>query len=212
MSQEKPIRILIADDSEIIRDGLVSMLEIKSETNMKVVGQAKNGREVVEMFAQLKPDIALIDLEMPQMDGMEAIKAIRDQFNGARLIVLTNHKSYEYINLLRSDAKAYLLKGVHREELLACIREVYAGHRYISPEVGNILWKEGENIQKLSKRELEVLNLIAEGMNNSEIGCKLCITEGTVKSHVNSILSKLEVSDRTNAIITALKRGIISLW
>lgn len=211
MSQKQPIRILIADDHAIVRAGLAAMLEIQPEANMTVVGQANNGCEAVELFAQLKPDIALIDLQMPQMDGVAAIAAIREHFPTAHLIVLTTYDRDEDIYRgLQAGAKAYLLKDTPREELLTCIEAVHAGRAFISLEVGARL-AQRMNRPELSKRESEVLQLMTAGMSNLEIGQTLSITEGTVKSHINNILSKLNVSDRTQAVIAALKRGIVRL-
>jgi DNA-binding NarL/FixJ family response regulator len=211
MSQKQAIRILIADDHPIVRAGLAAMLEIQPEANLTVVGQANNGREAVELFAQLEPDITLIDLQMPQMDGVAAIATIREQFPTAHLIVLTTYDRDEdiYRGLL-AGAKAYLLKDTPREELLACIEAVHAGRSFIPLEVGARL-AERMNSPELSKREREVLQLMTAGMSNLEIGEALSITEGTVKSHINNILSKLNVHDRTQAVITALKRGIVKL-
>jgi DNA-binding NarL/FixJ family response regulator len=211
MSQKQPIRILIADDHPVVRAGLAAMLEIDPKANITVLGQANNGCEAVELFAQLQPDIALIDLQMPQMDGVEAIAAIRKKFPTARLIVLTTYDRDEDIYRgLQAGAKAYLLKDTPREELLACIQAVHAGRSFIPPQVGARL-AERMNCPELSKREREVLQLMTAGMSNLEIGEALTITEGTVKSHINNILSKLNVNDRTQAVILALKRGIVTL-
>lgn len=211
MSQKPPIRILIADDHPVVRSGLAAMLEIDPEANIHVVGQAKNGCEMVELFAQLQPDIGLVDLRMPQMSGVEAIAQIRSQFPEAHLIILTTYDGDEDIYRgLQAGAKAYLLKDTPREELLLCIQTVYAGRSFIPPDIGLRL-AERINSPVLSKREREVLELLPLGMSNFEIGTTLQITEGTVKSHINNILSKLNVSDRTQAVIVALKRGLISL-
>lgn len=211
ISQENPIRILIADDHPVVRAGLAAILEIDPKANITVVGQANNGKEAVEMFAQLQPDIALIDLRMPEMDGVAAIKAIREQFLHARLIVLTTYDSDEDIYRgLQAGAKGYLLKDVPREELLACIRAVHLGRSFIPPEVGAKL-AERMSCPELSKREQEVLEIMARGMSNGEIAATLHISEGTVKTHINNILNKLNVNDRTQAVIVALKRGIVGL-
>lgn len=210
-SQNPPIRILIADDHPVVRSGLAAMLEIDPEANFHVVGQAKNGCEMVELFAQLQPDIGLIDLRMPEMSGVEAIAQIRSQFPEARLIVLTTYDGDEDIyRALQAGAKAYLLKDTPREELLLCIQTVHAGRSFIPPNIG-VKLAERMSSPVLSKREREVLELISVGMSNLEIGTTLQITEGTVKSHINNILSKLNVSDRTQAVTVALKRGLISL-
>ncbi|GAA6616914.1 response regulator [Scytonema sp. NUACC26] len=211
MSQENPIRILIADDHPVVMAGLAAILEIDPEANITVVGQANNGRKVVEMFAQLQPDVALIDLRIPEMDGVEAIKAIRKQFPHARLIVLTTYDSDEDIYRgLQAGAKSYLLKDVPREELLNCIQTVHSGQSFIPPEVGAKL-AERMKSPELSKREREVLELMATGKSNLEIAAALHISESTIKTHINNILNKLNVSDRTQAVITALKRGMVSL-
>ncbi len=211
MSQTPPVRILIADDHPVVRSGIAAMLEIDPTANLQVVGQAKNGDEMVELFTQLQPDIGLVDLRMPEMSGVEAIAQIRSQFPEARLIILTTYDGDEDIYRgLQAGAKAYLLKDTPREELLLCIYAVHAGRSFIPPDIG-VRLAERMNSPELSKREREVLQLIPVGMSNSEIGTTLQITEGTVKSHVNNILSKLNVSDRTQAVMVALKRGLISL-
>ncbi len=210
-SQNPPIRILIADDHPVVRSGIAAMLEIDPAANLQVVGQARNGREMVHLFAQLQPDIGLVDLRMPDMGGVEAIEAIRSEFSEARLIVLTTYDGDEDIYRgLRAGAKAYLLKDTPREDLLLCIQTVYMGRSFIPPDIG-VRLAERMGSPVLSRREREVLQLLPKGMSNQEIGATLQITEGTVKSHVNSILSKLNVTDRTQAVIVALKRGLISL-
>jgi two-component system, NarL family, response regulator len=211
ISQKPPIRILIADDHPVVRSGIAAMLEIDPETNLHVVGQAKNGYEMVELFAQLQPDIGLVDLRMPGMGGLEVIEQIRSQFPKAHLIILTTYDGDEDIHRgLQAGAKAYLLKDTPREELILCIQTVHAGRSFIPPNIGMRL-AERMNSSVLSKREREVLALIAIGMSNLEIGITLKVTEGTVKSHMNNILSKLNVSDRTQAVMVGLKRGLISL-
>jgi two-component system, NarL family, response regulator len=211
MSQTPPVRILIADDHPVVRSGIAAMLEIDPTANLQVVGQAKNGNEMVELFAQLQPDIGLVDLRMPEMSGVEAIAQIRSQFPEAHLIILTTYDGDEDIYRgLQAGAKAYLLKDTPREELLHCIQAVHAGRSFIPPDIG-VRLAERMNSPELSKREREVLQLLPAGMSNSEIGAALQITEGTVKSHVNNILGKLNVGDRTQAVIVALKRGLISL-
>jgi two-component system, NarL family, response regulator len=210
-SQKPPIRILIADDHPVVRSGIAAMLEIEPEASIQVVGQANNGCEMVELFAQLQPDIGLVDLRMPKMSGVEAIAQIRSQFPEARLIVLTTYDGDEDIYRgLQAGAKAYLLKDTPREELLLCIQTVHAGRSFIPPHIG-VKLAERMSSPVLSKREREILELISVGMSNSEIGTRLQIAEGTVKSHMNNILSKLNVSDRTQAAMVALKRGLIRL-
>jgi two-component system, NarL family, response regulator len=210
-SQNPPIRILIADDHPVVRSGIAAMLEIDPEANLRVVGQAKNGCEMVELFAQLQPDIGLVDLRMPKMSGVEAITQIRSQFPEARLIVFTTYDGDEDIYRgLQAGAKAYLLKDTPREELLRCIQTVHCGRSFIPPHIGERL-VERMSSPVLSKREREVLELISVGMSNLEIGTTLQITEGTVKSHMNNIFGKLNVRDRTQAVMVAMKRGLISV-
>ncbi|MDZ8050678.1 MAG: response regulator [Aulosira sp. ZfuVER01] len=209
MSQQQPIRILIVDDHPVVRQGLAAMID--REPDMAVVGQACNGYEAVTAFRQHQPDVTLMDLRMPEMDGVAAITAICNEFEDSRIIVLTTYDGDEDIYRgLKAGAKGYLLKDAEPDELLAAIRVVNTGKKYIPPSVGAKL-AERVGILQLSGRELEVISLIATGKTNQEIGTVLQISEGTVKYHVNNILSKLGVSDRIQAVITALKRGIVSL-
>jgi two-component system NarL family response regulator len=187
MSVEQPIRILIADDHPVVRQGLAAIIE--TEPDMTVVAQAKNGREAVELFRRQRPHIALIDLKMPEMDGVETIMAIREEFPRAALLVLTTYDRDEDIyRSLRSGAKAYLLKDAPPAELLEAIRSVHLGRRHL-PEM--IAHKLADHMMypELTEREFEVLCLLTAGKSNREIGTDLFITEGTVKSHVNNILS-----------------------
>lgn len=209
MNQSKVIRVLIADDHPVVRQGLAAMIE--HEPDMTVVGQASDGRDALEIFRQLRPDVTLMDLRMPDMGGVAAITAICGEFDDARIIVLTTYDGDEDIYRgLRTGAKGYLLKDAEPEKLLEAIRAVNRGQKYIPPTVGAKLAERMGN-PELSERELEVLRLMATGKSNQEISAALCITEGTVKFHVNNILSKLGVKDRTQAVIAALKRGIASL-
>ncbi|MCF4970067.1 response regulator [Nostoc sp. CMAA1605] len=203
------IRILIVDDHPVVRQGLAAMID--RESDMAVVGQACNGREAVAVFRQHQPDVTLMDLRMPEMDGVAAITAICGEFENAQIIVLTTYDGDEDIYRgLKAGAKGYLLKDAEPDELLAAIRMVNAGQKYIPPSVGAKL-AERVGVLQLSGRELEVIRLMATGKTNQEIASALQISEGTVKYHVNNILSKLGVSDRIQAVITALKRGIVSL-
>ena len=210
MSQmSQPIRILIADDHAVVREGVAAILSL--EPDMEVVAQASNGREAVELFQKHRPDLALMDLRMPEMDGVQAITAIRQDFSDARIIVLTTYDGDEDIYRgLRAGARAYLLKAGPREELLDAIRAVHAGQTHIPPDVAAKLVVRMSG-RELTARELEVLQLMAAGKSNQEIGGALFVTESTVKAHVNSILSKLNVSDRTQAVTAAIKRGLIHL-
>lgn len=209
MSQEHSIRVLIADDHPVVRTGLALML--KYEPDMEAVAEASNGHEAVELFRLHQPDVTLMDLRMPQIEGVEAIATIRAEFPAARIILLTTYDGDEDIYRgLRAGAKGYLLKDASCDELLEAIRVVHAGRSRIPPEVGAKLAERMSN-PELSVREQEVVRLMATGKSNQEIGTALGITEGTVKFHVNNILSKLQVNDRTQAVIKALKRGIASL-
>lgn len=209
MGKEDAIRILIADDHPVVRQGLAAIIEF--ERDMTVVGEAKNGREAVELFCRERPHVLLIDLKMPVMDGVEAIAAIREQFPRASILVLTTYDRDEDIyRSLHAGAKAYMLKDAPAEELLDAIRAVHFGQRHLSVEIANKL-AERMMYPELTERELEVLNLIAAGNSNRAIGVALFVTEGTVKAHVNNILSKLAVNDRTQAVTVALKRGLIQI-
>ncbi|QLE57592.1 response regulator transcription factor [Nostoc sp. TCL26-01] len=209
MTQKNPIHILIVDDHPVVRQGLAAMID--REPDMAVVGQVCNGYEAVVAFRQHQPDVTLMDLRMPEMDGVAAITAICGEFANSRIIVLTTYDGDEDIYRgLKAGAKGYLLKDAEPDELLTAIRLVNAGKKYIPASVGAKL-AERIGVLQLSGRELEVIRLMATGMNNQEIGAVLQISEGTVKYHVNNILSKLGVSDRIQAVITALKRGIVSL-
>lgn len=204
-----PIRVLIADDHAIVRQGLVALL--KQEADLSVVAQAGDGQEAVELFCQHQPDVVLMDLRMPQMDGVAAITAICAEFANAHIVVLTTYDGDEDIYRgLRAGAKGYMLKDADPEQLFAAIRTVSAGKKYIPPTVGAKLAERMDNPQ-LSDRELEVIRLIAAGNSNQKISAVLHISESTVKFHVNNILIKLGVNDRTQAAIAALKRGIASL-
>ncbi len=184
---------------------------LKYEPDMEAVAEASNGKEAVEMFRLHQPDVTLMDLRMPQMEGVEAITTIRAEFPTARIILLTTYDGDEDIYRgLRAGAKGYLLKDASCEQLLEAIRVVHAGRSRIPPSVGAKLAERMGN-PELSDREREVVRLMATGKSNQEIGTALGITEGTVKFHVNNILSKLKVNDRTQAVIVALKRGIASI-
>ncbi|OUL32866.1 DNA-binding response regulator [Nostoc sp. T09] len=203
------IRVLIVDDHAIIQQGLAAI--INEESDMTVVGQAKDGVEAIALFRQEQPDVTLMDLRMPQMGGIEAISAICAEFKAAHILVLTTYDGDEDIYQgLRAGAKGYLLKDCRPGELRTAIRTVYEGQQYIPPNVAAKLVQR-MNHPELSQRELEVLQLVAQGMSNLEISTSLNISESTVKSNINRILSKLGAKDRTQATIIALKRGIASL-
>ncbi|MBC1221084.1 response regulator transcription factor [Nostoc sp. UCD121] len=209
MSQSATIRVLLVDDHAIVRQGLAAMIE--NEPDMTVMGQAGNGQEAIDRYRQLQPDITLMDLRMPQMSGVDATIAICAEFTHARIIVLTTYDGDEDIyRALRAGAKGYLLKDAEPEALLNAIHIVHSGQQYIPSEVAAKLVQRMNN-PELSAREREVIHLMVDGLSNHDIGVALNITESTVKFHVNRILSKLGVSDRTQAVVTALKRGLAKL-
>ncbi|MBW4549412.1 MAG: response regulator transcription factor [Symplocastrum torsivum CPER-KK1] len=209
MSQPAVIRVLIVDDHAIVQQGIAAIID--EESDLTVIGRAMDGIEAIERFRQEQPDVTLMDLRMPRMGGVEAITAICAEFNTARIIVLTTYDGDEDIYRgLRSGAKGYLLKDSKPSELRTAIRTVHNGQQYIPSNVAAKLVERMTN-PELTDRELEVLQLVAQGMSNLEISTALGITEGTVKSNMNRILSKLGAKDRTQATIIALKRGIASL-
>jgi DNA-binding NarL/FixJ family response regulator len=205
----KPIRILAADDHALLRHGIASL--VNAEPDMELVAQASTGREAVEQFQLHRPDITLMDLQMSDMSGIEAIIAIRSEFPDARVIVLTTYSGdVQVLRALKAGARAYILKGRVHGELLDTIRAVHAGQKRIPQELAAGL-AEHTGEDELSTRELEVLRLIAGGNANKEIAAQLSIGEDTVKRHVTNILAKLRANDRTHAVTIGLKRGIIEL-
>jgi two-component system NarL family response regulator len=203
------IRILIAEDHTVVRDGLAAI--IKQERDLEVVGEVGDGRMAVELWKKQRPDVTLMDLRMPVLDGVNAIYEIRAAEPNARIIVLTTFDGDEDIYRgLRAGAKSYLLKDVRREELFQCIREVHAGKTFVPPAIAAKLAERLPG-DELSPRELEVLRLLAEGKPNKLIGVALSITEVTVKSHVKSVFKKLNVLSRTEAISIANRRGLLHL-
>ena len=203
------IRIMVIDDQAVVRQGFVAL--INTVADMEVIAEGINGQQAIDLYRQHKPDVTLIDLRMPVVGGVEAIATIRREFPDARLIVLTTYDGDEDIyRSLQAGAKGYLLKDMFFEELETAIRTVHAGSRRIPAAIAERLAERmaGSN---LTARELEVLELIVRGQSNKEIGASLKISEATVKSHVNSLLSKLGVTDRTQAATTALQRGLVHL-
>jgi DNA-binding NarL/FixJ family response regulator len=203
------IKILIVDDHTVVRDGLVAIM--KQEPDMDVVGETGDGNEAVELWKKHRPDVTLMDLCLPGLDGVNAIYGIRAISPEARIIVLTTFDGDEDIYRgMRAGAKSYLLKDVRREELFQCVREVHAGRTFIPPAIAAKLAERipGEN---LSPREMEVLKLLADGKPNKLIGAALDISEVTVKSHVQALFKKLNVLSRTEAIAVASRRGLIRL-
>jgi len=208
MSDNK-IRIIVVDDQSVVRQGFVAL--INTVADMEVVAEGINGEQAIELYRQHKPDVMLIDLRMPVIGGVEAITKIRQEFPEARLIVLTTYDGDEDIyRSLQAGAKGYLLKDMFFEELETAIRSVHAGSRRIPAVIAERL-AERMSGSALTDRELEVLELIVKGQSNKEIAKSLTISEATVKSHINSLLSKLGVTDRTQAATTALQRGLVHL-
>lgn len=208
MSNEK-IRIVVVDDQAVVRQGFVALINIVPD--MEVIAEGTDGRQAVELYRKLKPDVLLTDLRMPVMTGVEAIAAIRREFPSARVIVLTTFDGDEDIyRSLQAGAQGYLLKDMFFEELEDAIRTVHAGGRRIPGVVAERL-AERVGGSDLTGRELEVLEQIVFGRSNKEIAAALDISEATVKSHVNNILSKLGVADRTQAATTAIRRGLVRL-
>lgn len=208
-SSERPIRVLIADDHPIVREGLRSLVTL--DPGMEVVGEAADGRETIELGTRLRPDVALVDLRMPSVDGAEALAALRERAPEVRGIVLTTFSGDEdVVRAFRAGARAYLLKDASREELLACIRAVYEGRSWMSSVAVEGLAARLD-ADELTPRERDVLRLMVAGRGNKEIAATLRVAEGTVKAHVNRILSKLRVTTRTEAVTEALRRGLVHL-
>jgi DNA-binding NarL/FixJ family response regulator len=202
-----PIRILSVDDHPVFRKGIVTILACESD--MSLVAEASNGREAIQQFRAHRPDVTLMDLQMPEMGGLDAMIAIRGEFPEARVIVLTTYTGdAQALRALKGGARAYLLKNLLDKELLDMIRAVHAGKKTMSPEITFEL-AEHTTDDALTPAEIEVLRLIADGNANKEIAARLLITEATVKSRVRDILSKLGANDRTQAAMIGLKRGII---
>ncbi len=200
---------MVIDDQAVVRQGFVAL--INTVADMKVIAEGINGQQAIDLYREHKPDVTLIDLRMPVVGGVEAITSIRREFPDARLIVLTTYDGDEDIyRSLQAGAKGYLLKDVFFEELETAIRAVHADSRHIPAVIAERL-AERMASSDLTSREMEVLELIVRGQSNKEIGASLGISEATVKSHINNILSKLGVSDRTQAATTALQRGLVHL-
>jgi DNA-binding NarL/FixJ family response regulator len=203
------IRILAVDDHPLLRKGIAALLN--AEPDMKLVAEASNGEEAVESFRLYRPDVTLMDLQLPGVNGIEAINRILSEFPDARIIVLTTYRGdAQVLRALRAGARAYILKGHVHRELLETIHTVFAGRKRIPPDIATEL-AEHTTEDELSSREIEVLRLIAAGNSNKQIGDQLFIGEATVKGHVTNILSKLSANDRAHAVTIGLKRGIIAL-
>jgi DNA-binding NarL/FixJ family response regulator len=203
------IKVLSVDDHALLREGIAAL--VNAESDMKLIAEASNGREAIEKFRLHRPDVTLMDLQMPGLNGIEAIIGIRSEFPDARIIVLTTYVGdVQVLRALKAGARGYILKGHVPRELLDTIRAVHAGQKRVPPEVAAEL-AEHAVADELSAREIGVLRLIASGNANKEIAAQLSIAEDTVKSHVTSILAKLGANDRTHAVTIGLKRGIIEL-
>jgi len=204
-----PIRVLAVDDHQLIRVGITTLL--LPESDMKLVGEASNGVEAIAKFRECRPDVTLMDLQMPEMNGFDAIVAIRDEFPEARIVVLTTYAGdAQAVRAMRLGAQGYLLKNLLHKELLQTIRTVHAGRKAMTPDVAAQL-AEHSGGEVLTPKEIDVLRLIAAGNANKEIAAQLNITEETVKSRVKNILDKLGANDRTHAVTIGLKRGVIEL-
>lgn len=203
------IRILTVDDHPLLREGIAVL--IKAEADMELVAEASNGEEAIEQFRLHRPDVTLMDLQMPNLNGTEAISRIRNEFPNAKIIVLSTYSGdVQVLRAIKAGARGYILKGHVGRELLEAIRSVHSGHKRIPPEIAAEL-AEHAGDDALSSREMDVLRLIASGNSNKQIADKLFIGETTVKSHITNILSKLGANDRAHAVTIGLQRGIIEL-
>ena len=204
------IRVLIAEDHNVVREGLVAIMSRVAD--MRVVAEAKDGVEAVAQYEQTRPDVSLLDLEMPRLSGLDVIRKIREQDNQAAIVVLTTYAGDERIHrALEAGASAYVLKDAQTEVVLDAIRKVHAGDVFIDPTAAAELARHAISGETLSDREVEVLRLISRGKSNKEIAAVLFVAESTVKTHVAAIYQKLKVTDRTEAVVKAIQRGIIQV-
>jgi DNA-binding NarL/FixJ family response regulator len=210
MSQDaNAIRILVVDDHPVVREGVDAL--VRRQRDMRIVAQATNGREAIQQFRAQRPDVTLMDLQMPEMNGLDALMALRAEFPEARIIVLTTYAGdTQVLRAIKAGARAYLLKNALHKELLDTIRAVHAGKRYISPGASFEL-AEYASDDALTPAEVRVLRLIADGNANKEIAAQLSVSEDTVKGQVRNILSKLGAKDRAHAAMIGVKRGIIEV-
>jgi DNA-binding NarL/FixJ family response regulator len=201
------IRVLTVDDHPLLRSGIAAVIE--GEEDIMVVGEATNGKEAVQSFRVHRPDVTLMDLQMPVMNGIDAIVAIRREFPGARIVILTTYEGdAQAVRALKAGASGYLLKNMLREELVKTIRSIHAGQRRVPPEIAAGIAEHVAD-ETLTDREIEVLRKVAAGTPNKIIASQLAISEATVKTHIKTILSKLRANDRTHAVTIAMKRGFI---
>jgi len=211
------VTVLVVDDHEVVRRGIMTFLE--TEAGIEVLGEAENGREAVTLAKKLEPDVILMDLVMPEMDGIEAIRQIRSQQTKSQILVLTSFGSDDKIfPAIRAGALGYLLKDTSPEELAEAIRQAAAGHATLNPTIASRLLRQFSSdtepttpVEPLTKREIEVLQLIARGLTNVQIGGELFISEATVRTHVSHILGKLNLANRTQAALWALRKGLVTL-
>jgi DNA-binding NarL/FixJ family response regulator len=209
MNDDRKIRVLTVDDHPVVRNGIAGL--VADQADMVLVGEASNGREAIQEFRTYKPDVTLMDLQMPELNGIDAIIAIRGEFPHARVIVLTTYMGdVQIVRALKAGAQGYLLKSLLHKELLDAIRAVHAGKRILTPELSVEVASHAVD-DSLTPAEVSVLRLIADGNANKQIADQLSISEETVKSRVKNILSKLDANDRTHAVTIALKRGIIDV-
>jgi DNA-binding NarL/FixJ family response regulator len=209
MSGIPPIRILTVDDHPLLREGIAAVIE--GQPDMTLAAEATNGREAIESFRNHRPDVVLMDLRMPDMNGIEAIRAIRTEFPAARIVVLTTYAGdVQALGALKAGASGYLLKSMLRKDLLDTIRTVHAGKRRIPPEIATQIAEHAAD-DALTEREIDVLRRVGSGNSNKQIAAQLAISEGTVKAHMKNILPKLGARDRTHAVMIAVKRGIMDV-
>lgn len=206
--QSKKIRILLVDDHIILRMGLTTATS--GEPDMEVVADADNGPDAIKAYRKHRPDVVVLDLRMPGMDGVETIRKLRAEFGEARVLIFSNYASGDEVyQAFKAGACGFVVKEMALDRLLEAIRKVHQGEQYVPPEIAQRM--SGRVLSQLSVRELEVLRLVAKGFSNKEIGAALRVVEGTIKIHLTNILAKLGVSDRTQAIVAAVKRGIIQI-